>query len=568
MLEKNQKRLITAALPYINNIPHLGHIAGSHLPADIFARYSRSKGYDTLFIGGSDENGSPCELAAESIGIPIKKFLDKLHEEHYKIYKWFGISYDNFSRTSRSIHTKTTQEIFKKIYKNGYIQQGKMKVFYSSKEDRFLPDRYVVGTCPKCSYDKANGDQCEKCAEILEPTQLINPKSSVSGSEVEMKEVNHLFFNLEKLSPKLKEWIKNQKHWRKQVSTLALGWIDNGLKSRCITRDLKHGVPVPLKGFENKVFYVWFDAPIGYISSTKEARPNGWEVFWKNKKTKIYHFLGKDNIPFHTIFWPGIIMAHRNLNLPYQIVGLQYLNYEGEKFSKSKKRGIFCEKLYDININPDIWRAYLTQIIPETSDSEFKWKEFQERINSDIIGNLGNFYNRTFSFIKNKLGGEIKKPSKEDLDDYDKELLNSLKSRHKKITEYLEKCEIKKSFSELLLLSSDGNKYFNNTEPWNFIKTNPEKVSKRLYICAILARALSILASPFIPNIANNAWAQLNLAGSPSDSGIWDTAISFEICDGHKIGNPSILIKPIGNEDIEKYKEIASQSTELKNFFL
>ncbi|MGY4884878.1 MAG: methionine--tRNA ligase [Nanobdellota archaeon] len=564
--KKTERRLITAALPYINNIPHLGHIVGSHLPADIFARYSRSKGYETLFIGGSDENGSPCELAAEKIGVPIKEFLDKLHEEHKKIYDWFEISYDNFSRTSRPVHHKTTQEVFKKIYDNKYISTGKIKVFYSSKENRFLPDRYVVGTCPKCGYTEANGDQCEKCTTMLNPTELINPKSTMTGSEVEIREVEHLFLDLKKLSPKLKTWISKQKHWRTQVSSLALGWINEGLKPRCITRDLKHGVPVPLKGFEDKVFYVWFDAPIGYVSSTKEVSKD-WEKYWKDKNTKTYQFLGKDNIPFHTIFWPGIILAYGDFILPYQVVGLQYLNYEGGKISKSKKRGVFCERLPDLGVNPDVWRAYLTQLIPETSDSEFKWKEFQERINSDVIGNLGNFYNRTFTFIKNNLNGEIRKPSEKELDKNDKILLNSIKEQSKKITQALEKCEIRKAFSELLMLSSSGNKYFNETEPWVLVKTNPERASKRLYLCASLARALCILSSPFIPNISESAWHQLNLPNSPSEKGIWDSADSLIIPDKHKIGTPQRLFNIIKDEDIQKYKEIVANPTELEELF-
>jgi len=565
--EKTEKRLVTAALPYINNIPHLGHIVGSHLPADIFARYSRAKGYETLFIGGSDENGSPCELAAEKIGIPLQIFLDKLYIEHKRIYDWFRISYDNFSRTSLPIHTETTQEVFKKINENGYIKSGKMKVFYSLKENRFLPDRYVVGTCPRCGYTEASGDQCEKCTEILDPTQLINPKSTITGSNVEIKEVEHLFLDLKKLSPRLKKWIEGQDNWRSQVSSLALGWIKRGLKPRSITRDLKHGVPVPLEGFEDKVFYVWFDAPIGYISSTKETRPNDWEDFWSNENTKIYHFLGKDNIPFHTIFWPGTIMAHGGLNLPHNVIGLQYLNYEGGKFSKSKKRGVFCERLPDLNLNPDVWRAYLTQVIPETADSEFKWKEFQERINSNVIGNLGNFYNRTFTFIKNKLGGKIRRPSEDDLDENDKRLLKSIEKHHKKITTFLEDCEIRKSFSELLALSSAGNKYFNSVEPWNEVKTDPKRASKRLYLCANLARSLSILSAPYMPDIAKNAWRQLNLQGTPADQGIWDSASSIELPDKHKIGESEILFKPIKDEDIERYKEVVAQGTELEDLF-
>jgi methionyl-tRNA synthetase len=489
-----------------------------------------------------------------------------LYKEHKRIYDWFEISYDNFSRTSLPIHTQTTQEIFKKINKNGYIKPGKIKVFYSSKEKRFLPDRYVIGTCPKCHYSGANADQCEQCSELLDPSQLINPKSAVTGSEVELREVE-LFLDLKKLSAKLKKWIESQKQWRTQVSSLALGWIKEGLKPRCITRDLKHGVPVPFKGFEDKVFYVWFDAPIGYVSSTKQIKPKDWEKYWKDNKTKTYQFLGKDNIPFHTIFWPGVIIAHGELILPYQVVGLQYLNYEGGKFSKSKKRGVFCERLPDLGLDADVWRAYLIQIIPETSDSEFKWEEFKERINSDIIGNLGNFYNRTLTFIKNKLNGKIIKPDKTELDEQDKKLLNSLEKRHKIISDCLEKCEIRKAFSELLALSSDGNKYFNDAAPWSLVKTDSDKAGKKLYLCVILARALSILSCPFIPKTSHEAWKQLNLKNSPSDKNIWDTACSLEIPNNHRIGEPRILFKPINDKDVEQYKKIVSQGIELEDLF-
>jgi len=569
MVNKNfkEKRLVTSALPYINNIPHLGHIVGCHLPADIFARYSRLNGYETLFVGGSDENGSPCEMAAEKIGIPLEKFLDFLHKEHKRIYDWFDISYDNFSRTTSKIHHETTKEVFKKIYENGYIKVDKIKVFYSEKENRFLPDRYVVGTCPKCGYEEANGDQCEKCTSLLDPTQLINPRSSVSNSDVEIRETEHLFLDLEKLSPKLKKWIEGQKHWRNQVSSLALGWIKEGLKPRCITRDLKHGVSVPLKGFEEKVFYVWFDAPIGYLSATKEISPENWKDFWIGNNSKTYQFLGKDNIPFHTIFWPGMILSQGELNLPYQVVGLQYLNYEGGKFSKSKKRGVFCEKLSDLDLNSDVWRAYLTQIIPETTDSEFKWKEFQERINSDIIGNFGNFFNRVLTFIKNKANGEIEEPLEKDLDEFDKRLLNSLKEKYKSITDSLEKCEIRKAFFELLALSSEGNKYFNDVEPWNLIKVDSLKAKKRLYLCVVLARALAILSSPFMPKTSQRIWEQLGFSGKSNEFGNWEKAILTSLPKNHLIGNPGILFKQISDQDIENYKLIVAKGVELEEFF-
>ena len=570
-MEKNNKtkqknrRLITAALPYINNVPHLGHIVGSHLPADIFARYCRSKGYETFFVGGTDENGSTSEIAAFKLNIPIDKFSDRLYKEHKKIYDWFEISYDNFSRTSRPIHHETVKSFFKIMYKKGFIEKNKMKVFYSPKEDMFLPDRYVIGECPKCGYADASGDQCEKCTSVLDPSQLKNPKSTISGGKLEIKETEHLFLKLDKLSPKLKKWIESQELWREQVKKLAMSWINDGLKPRCITRDLKHGVSVPLKEFEKKVLYVWFDAPIGYVSSTKEVTKD-WEKFWKDKKSKIYNFLGKDNIPFHTIFWPGMVIAHGEFNLPENVIGLQYLNYEGKKFSKSKGVGVFCERLPEIGLEPDIWRHYLTQVIPETSDSEFKWKDFQERVNSELIGNYGNYVNRVLNFIYTKLDGKIIKPSNKELKEIDKELLSKIIEKKKVIEKLLEKAELRKAYSEILELSSEGNKYINDCEPWVVIKENPKRANDIFYNSTYLLKALAILFAPYIPETSKKVWKQLNLPGSPLSQGVWED-IEKDFGKEHKIGKPELLFKKLEDKQIEEYKKITSQGTDLQELF-
>ena len=349
---KFEKILVTAALPYINNLPHLGHIVGSHLPADIFARYCRSKGMDVMFVGGSDDNGTPAVLAAKELGVDIETFERKTYEIHKKIYDWFEISYDNFSRTSRPVHHATTIEFFNKIKENGFISEKTMDSFYCEQDERFLPDRYVKGNCPSCGYDEAFGDQCEKCGSFLE--DLLDPKCTLCGKPPVIKQSNHLFLDLDKVSENLESWLESKKlSWAPQVVNQALSWIKSGLKPRCITRDLEHGIKVPVKGYEDKVFYVWFDAPIGYISATKESTPE-WESYWKNRDSKIFHFLGKDNIPFHTIFWPGMLIANGEFNMPYKVVGLQYLNYGGKKFSKSKKRGVFCEGLMESKLDPEI----------------------------------------------------------------------------------------------------------------------------------------------------------------------------------------------------------------------
>lgn len=564
---KTERRLITAALPYINNVPHLGHIVGSHLPADIFARYCRLRGYETLFVGGTDENGSTSEIAAEEIGVNIDTFSNKLNKEHKRIYDWFNISYDNFSRTSNPLHHRTTQEFFKKIYKNGFVIKGKMKVFYSPEEKRYLPDRHTKGTCAKCGYKDANADQCEKCAAVLDVTQLLHPRSALSGKPVEVREVQHLFFRLDKLSEKLKNWLKEKTYWRSQVTSIAFGWMREGLKKRCITRDLKHGIKVPLEGFRNKVFYVWFDALIDYISATKEADPENWEKFWKEKNTKIYHFLGKDNIPFHTIFWPAMLMAHGEFNLPYYVVGLQYLNYEGEKFSKSKKIGIFCENLPKTGLDSDILRAYLTFIIPELRDTEFKLEDFQNRINSEIVGNYGNFIHRTLSFIYDKLGKKIKRPSETELTESDRKLLETIRKKIKKIEGYFEKVHLRSAFLEILSLSSDGNKYFNDNEPWNTIKKDFIRTNHILYLCANLCRTLAILIQVYLPDTSRRIWEQLNLKGEVEEKGIWNTVAGLNLPAHHIINKPHILFNKLDDKNMRRFKKIVSGTKPLKEFF-
>ena len=562
---KTERRLITAALPYINNVPHLGHIVGSHLPADIFARFCRTKGYDTLFIGGTDEHGSTSEIAASEVGVDFETFGVKLHEEHKKIYDWFNISYDTFSRTPSKTHIATTQDFFKKINANGFITSGKMKVFYSPKEDRYLPDRYIRGTCPMCGYEDATGDQCEHCTAVLDPTQLINPRSSISGEKIEIREREHLFLRLDKLSPQLESWIKSQTTWRPQVTSLALSWIKEGLKERCITRDLKHGVPVPLPGFEDKVFYVWFDAPIGYISFTKEAAPKRWQKFWQDSSAKIYHFLGKDNIPFHTIFWPGMLLAHKDINLPHQVIGLQYLNYEGGKFSKSQKRGVFCEKLPETGLDSDVMRAYLTFLIPETADSEFRWDDFQRRVNTEIIGNLGNFVNRTLHLIRQKNNQIVSKPKEIELEQIDREMLVSVETKVKKATELIEQAKLREAFSEILSLSADGNKYLSDTKPWS--SEDSVRTNTILYHSAVICRSLAILISPYLPTTSKMIWNQLALSGKADAAGNWDSAAEADLPENHKIGEPEVLFNRLTPEKVGKIKSIASQTTDIKELF-
>jgi len=566
---KKEKRLVTSALPYINNLPHLGHIVGSHLPADVFARFSRLRGYETVFVGGTDDHGSASEIAAEKLGIEINKFAKKLNEEHAKIYRWFNISYDNFSRTSSETHYETTKDFFRVLDEKGFIEEDTMKVFYSPEEDRFLADRYVEGECPECGFKEANADQCEKCTSLMDPTKLINPHSKISGKAVELKETRHLFFRLDKVSNDLDIWIKSNTHWKKQVSSLALSWIKKGLKKRPITRDLKNGIPVPKKGYEDKVFYVWFEAPIGYLSATKELRKD-WEKFWikhedKDKEnSKIFNFLGKDNIPFHTIFWPGTQIAHEEIKLAYNVIGMQYFNYQGGKFSKSKKRGVFCGNLSKTGISPDIWRAYLIHAIPEKADTEFRWDDFKERINSDLIGNFGNYINRSLSFVFNKFDGAVEKPDKNDLEKIDENFIEKTNKLINKITNNLENCNIREAYNEFLELSTEGNKYLSETAPWELVKKDQKRAEVVLYNCLELTRKLAVVCKVFIPDTSDKIWKSLDLN---KDEKNWDNVFEKNLIKKYALKKPEKLFQILTDEKIEEVKELVKEPLDIKDLF-
>ncbi len=545
MVKFKERILVTAALPYVNNVPHLGNLVGSHLPADIYARFCRLKGYDTLFIGGTDEHGTPIEVAAKKEGVLPRVLCDKYYKLQKKYYDWFAVSYDNFSRTSKPIHHDITKEFFSKIYKNGYIFDDVLKLPYCKKCERFLPDRFVEGECPYCGQG-ARGDQCDHCTKLLNPDELINPYCIICNNKPEIVETKHLFLDLSKLSPKLKKWIIKNKHWKVNVRNLALGWIKEGLKPRCITRDLKWGVGVPIPEFKNKVFYVWFDAPIGYISSTKEWAERNKKDFkkWLTGSTKIIHFIGKDNIPFHTIFWPGMLIAEGGTyNLPWQVAGLEYLNFEGRKFSKSKSRGIFLNNVIDLEFEPDIWRYYLSTILPETSDTDFSWDEFQARVNNELIGNLGNFVNRILTFINKNFNGKAPKSDKYDL--YDKKVLKNIDEASRISGELLYTLRFRDSLREILHLSSIGNKYFQDKKPWE----NKEKSSTTLYVCLQIICKLGVLITPYLPNTSEKIKKQLNL----KDLGSWDKGIGVK--PSHKLGKPEILFKRIEDKKIKELKE-------------
>ncbi|WP_456474848.1 methionine--tRNA ligase [Candidatus Pyrohabitans sp.] len=556
--------LITCALPYVNNVPHIGNIAGSHLPADIFARFCRLAGYETLFIGGSDEHGTPIEVAARKLGVSPKELTDRYYQVHREIYEWLNISYDNFSRTSRRIHHETTQDFFMKIYENGYITEGVLLLPYCEQDSRFLPDRYVEGTCPVCGYDSARGDQCERCSTLLNPDELKEPRCVLCGSTPVFKETRHLFLKLDELEDKLKVWIEGRRGvWSQQVYSMAMGWIKEGLKPRCITRDLEWGVKVPIEGYEDKVFYVWFDAPIGYLSSTKEwaqlrGNSDAWKPFWKGE-AEIFHFIGKDNIPFHTIFWPAMLLANGEYALPYRVAGLQYLNYEGDKISKSRGWGIFCENLPKAGLSSDVWRFYLAYIIPETSDTEWKWREFRERVNNELVANLGNFFYRTLSFIYRYFDGAV--PGAE-LTDGDVHTLRESRRIAEEYASLLWDIRLRDGLRKVLELADIGNAYFQAQEPWKKVKEEPERARAALYVCANLCYDLAVLMSPFLPEGAQEVARLLDTQlGRLSDVG------EGRIKPGTRIAKPKPLFPKLDDAEIERLRSITAKVTQYEEIF-
>ena len=543
-----KKILITAALPYINNVPHMGHIVGSHLPADIFYRYCIQRGFDATFVGGSDEHGTPSVIAASRAKRDTKEFVDALHEIHKKIYKKMDISYDIYSRTSSPNHHEEVKEFFKSIYKNGYTLEKSSEMYYSEEDGMFLPDRFVEGECPKCGNSGANGDQCEKCSYVFRGvTELLNPKSTLSGATPELRESNHIYIDLEKVSKKLEEWVESKSStWKSHVYLEAKKWFKEGLRARSITRDMSWGVKVPLEGFEDKVFYVWFDAPIGYITFTREI---GGIESWSNGE--IYHFLGKDNIPFHTIFWPAMLIANGKYSLPHKVVGYNYLNFEGQKFSKSKGVGVFCYHLLTSDIDIDSLRFYLTSLLPENKDSDFKWEDFRNLVNGELIGNLSNFINRTLNMAWKNFGGNISFDG--DYESDDMELLKNIRTYIDDISKCYEEVEIRGARRKILELSSMGNKYIDSREPWRLAKEGKQEELKLvLHIAINIARAIAVLAAPIIPNKMERLWRdQMKYKGSPLDSGSLDSIKS--IVNKHNLGEPEPLYSRI---DLDKLNEL------------
>ena len=545
-----KKRLITSALPYVNNIPHLGNLT-QVLSADVFARFCRSRGYETMYVCGTDEYGTASETRALQEGVTPRELCDHYHEIHKAIYRWFDIDFDYFGRTSTLLQTEIVQAIFKACDDNGYITEKESEQLYCPDCGRFLADRFVKGTCPHCGNDDARGDQCEKCGTLLDPTELVEPKCSVCGATPIVKKTKNLYINLPKLLPQLQAWMDKASvdgFWAKNAIQTTMSWIRDGLQERCITRDLKWGIPVNKPGYEDKVFYVWFDAPIGYISITAN-KTEDWEYWWRDpENTELFQFIGKDNIPFHTVVFPATLLGtQEKWTMLHHMSSTEYLNYEGGKFSKSKGIGIFGNDVEETGIPADVWRFYMFYNRPEKSDFTFTWLDFQEKVNKELIGNLSNLVNRTLTFVKRFYDGGIS--SKE----FDEPLLSEIRKREASITASLERADEKDAIRAIFELSDAGNKAFQEGEPWKARKDDPEKAEKLLNTLMYLIRDLGVMVTPYMPSTGKKILSFISASdASWKDIGMTEAPLH--------VGNVELLFEKLEDERIKSLKERYSGS--------
>lgn len=555
--QKPARYTITAALPYTNGPIHIGHLAGVYVPADIYARYLRSTGKDVAFVCGSDEHGVAISMKAKKEGVSPQAIIDKYHGIIKRSFLDFGITFDNYSRTSAKIHHQTASDFFLKLYGQGDFIEESTEQLYDEKAQQFLADRFVMGTCPKCSHTEAYGDQCENCGSSLNATDLINPRSTISGAVPSLKVTKHWFLPLDQYEGFLREWIlKGHKDdWKPNVYGQCKSWIDEGLKPRAVTRDLDWGIPVPVAGGEGKVLYVWFDAPIGYISSTKEwAAREGkdWEPYWKSKDTKMVHFIGKDNIVFHCIIFPSMLKAHGDFILPENVPANEFLNLEGNKLSTSKNWAVWLhEYLEDFPNMQDVLRYSLTANAPETKDNDFTWKDFQARNNNELVAIFGNFINRVVVLTNNYYGGVVPTPG--EYSSVDLETMAELKKYPEIITHSIERYRFREAGQEVMNLARLGNKYLADEEPWKVIKQDEERVKTIMFVAVQIASALSVLSEPFLPFTSKKLDAMLatqNLAAQLN----WNAVINSSILlpPGHQINSAELLFSKIEDKTIEE----------------
>ena len=541
--------IVTSALPYANGPLHLGHLAGAYLTADFFVRYNRLKGEDVLFICGSDEHGVPITIAAEKEGVSPQNIVDRYHEWNKDTFQKMGISFDYYGRTSSAIHHETSQEIFTELYEKGFFKLKSEELFYDESTQMFLPDRYVKGECPNCGYGEAYGDQCEKCGNSLNPTELINPVSALSGETPVRKETQHWYMPLGEMQDKLESWIKTREHWKPNVMGQIKSWLQEGLNDRAATRDLNWGVPVPLEGADGKVLYVWFEAPIGYISATKEwaqqsNNPEAWKKYWKNDEAKLYHFIGKDNIVFHCIMFPIVLMEHGNFILPENVPANEFLNLEGKKLSTSRGWAVWLHDYLE-HFEADYLRYALGVTLPESKDSDFSWKDFQNRVNNELVAVFGNFVNRASSFIEKYANSMV--PPLVDPQPIDVEMLAAIDTQRQKIEFAYEHFRFREVVQEGMQLARLANKYFTDTEPWKTRKTNETACFNSLHVSIQVVAALSVLMEPILPKSMKMLRHQIGL----SDSTKWSEISASMLTDGQSLQAATLLFQKIEDESIQ-----------------
>ncbi len=544
--------LVTAALPYANGPIHLGHLAGAYLPADVYVRYQRLKGRDVIFICGTDEHGVPITIAAEAKGVSPQEVVDYWHMDHKESFARFGISFDCFSRTSLPVHHKTAQDFFLRLYEAGYLTEKAVEQYFCPTCDRFLADRYVEGKCPKCGAEGARGDQCERCGSSLSPTDLIDPYCKVCGGHPELRPSKHLFLKLHDFQERLQQWLAGKTTWKDNVLNYCRGWFEEGLEDRAVTRDLRWGVPVPLPGYEGKVIYVWFEAPIGYISATKDwavsiGQPERWRDYWLQADTRLVHFIGKDNIVFHAILWPAMLMGHGEFILPADIPANEFLNIAGAKLSTSRNYAVWLRDYLE-RFEPDPLRYWLAANAPETKDADFTWEDFRLKNNGELADILGNFVNRTLSFAHSKFAGRV--PEVGHLQEADRDMLNLLEEVPQTIGTWLENFELRKATAALMDLARAANKYFNDQEPWSTFTTDPQRCATAINVCLQTVRTLAVVQSPILPFSAARVWRMLGLSGRVEEQR-WDEAGVARLPAGHRLSAPEILFRKIEWEEIE-----------------
>ncbi len=546
--KKEYKRyLVTSALPYANGPVHIGHLAGVYVPSDIYVRYLRLRGKDVVWVCGSDEHGVPITIKARKEGVTPQDVVDKYNDIIKRSFEGLGISFDIYSRTTSPTHYQTASEFFRTLHEKGVFTEATSQQYYDEEAKTFLADRYITGTCPHCQSEGAYGDQCEKCGSTLNPTDLINPKSMISGSAPVMKETTHWYLPLDRYEGKLREWIlEGHKEWKTNVYGQCKSWLDMGLQPRAVSRDLNWGIPVPVEGAEGKVLYVWFDAPIGYISATKDLTPD-WEKYWKSEDTKMVHFIGKDNIVFHCIVFPTMLMAHGDYILPENVPANEFLNLEGDKISTSKNWAVWLnEYLEEMPGKQDVLRYVLCANAPETKDNDFTWKDYQARNNNELVAVLGNFVNRALVLTHKYYGGVV--PEAGELTDYDKEILAELPKIKVALEENIETYRFREALKEAMNIARLGNKYLADTEPWKVVKTDPERVKTILNVALQIVANTAVAIEPFMPFSAEKITTMLAV-----DRLQWDMIGRTDLVPaGHTIGKAELLFEKIEDEVIER----------------